>query len=226
MHPANSRFHFSFANYHDPLRMGFGALRVLNDDDVKPRSGFGRHSHKNIEIISYVVKGKLTHWDSVTKKEENIGRGNVQAISAGSGIWHSEMNKQGDWCRFLQIWIMPAKKGGAVRYNHQQFELADRENKLLHIVGNSKNKSTSPLYINSDVNLYASELTDSYAAVEFDLKPGRQAYIFCVEGSIHIKGYPLLNERDSLELMVAGKINFSLKGQHAHFIIIEMKKTS
>jgi redox-sensitive bicupin YhaK (pirin superfamily) len=225
VHPANSRFHFSFANYNDPSRMGFGVLRVLNDDDVIPRGGFGRHPHKDMEIISYVVKGKLTHWDSVTKKEKTIGRGNVQAISAGSGIWHSEMNKQNDRCRFLQIWVMPPKRGGAVRYNHQQFDLADRENKLLHVVGNPKNKSTSPLYINSDVNLYASELTDSYASVEFNVKPGRQAYISCVEGSLHIEGYPSLNERDSLELTASGKVNFSLKGKHAHLIIIEMKKS-
>jgi redox-sensitive bicupin YhaK (pirin superfamily) len=224
-HPANSRFHFSFANYNDKSRMGFGALRVLNDDDVKPRSGFGRHPHKDMEIISYVVKGKLTHWDSVTKKEQTIGRGHVQAISAGSGIWHSEMNKQGDWCRFLQIWVMPPKRGGGVRYNHKGFTLADRENKLLHIVGNPKNKGTSPLYINTDVNLYASEITDSCSSVEFELKPGRQAYITCVEGSMHVDGYPALNERDSLELTAAGKVNFSLKGKHAHFIIIEMKKT-
>lgn len=225
LHPANTRFHFSFANYYDPSRMNFGALRVLNDDDVTPHGGFGRHPHKDMEIVSYVVKGKLTHWDSVTQKQETIGRGHVQAISAGSGVWHSELNKQDDWCRFLQIWILPAKKGGPVRYNHQNFELIDRENKLLHIVGNPKNKDTSPLYINSDVNLYASEITDARAVVEFELKPGRQAYINCVEGSMHIEGYPSLNERDSLELSAAGKINFSLKGAHAHFVIIEMKKT-
>lgn len=225
MHPANTRFHFSFANYYDPTRMNFGVLRVLNDDDVTPRGGFGRHPHRDMEIVSYIVKGKLTHWDNVTNKEETIGRGHVQAISAGSGVWHSELNKQDDWCRFLQIWIMPPKKGGPVRYNHKNFELADRENKLLHIVGNPQNIDTSPLYIYSDVNLYASEITDSRAVVEFELKPGRQAYINCAEGSMHIEGYPSLDEQDSLELSEAGKIKFSLKGKHAHFIIIEMKKT-
>ncbi|MDG2394369.1 MAG: pirin family protein [Thalassotalea sp.] len=224
MHPANSRFHFSFANYKDPTRMGFGALRVLNDDDVIPHGGFGRHPHKNMEIISYVVAGKLTHWDSVTKKEQTIGRGHVQAISAGSGVVHSEVNKQGQWCRFLQIWIMPPKSGGPVRYNNKQFNLADRENKLLHIVGNPKNKGSVPLYINTDVNLYASEITNSCATVEFELKPGRQAYITCIEGSMHVEGYPSLNERDSLELRANGKIKFSLKGKMAHFMIIEMKK--
>ncbi|MFQ3175463.1 MAG: redox-sensitive bicupin YhaK (pirin superfamily) [Psychromonas sp.] len=203
--------------------MNFGARRVLNDHDITPHSGFSRHPHRDMEIISYIVKGKLTHWDSVTKIDETIFRGHVQAISAGSGIWHSELNKQDDWCRFLQIWIMPPKTGGPVRYNHQQFELKDRENKLLHIVGNPKNKESSPLYINSNVNLYVSELTDSRAIVEFELKSDRQAYINCIEGSMNIEGYPSLNERDSQELTAAGKINFSLQGPYAHFIIIEME---
>jgi len=225
MHPANTRFHFSFANYYEPTRMGFGALRVFNDDDVKPKSGFDRHPHKDMEIISYVVQGKLSHWDSVTKKEETIGRGHVQAISAGSGVWHSEMNKQNNWCRFLQIWVTPPKRGGKVRYNHQGFDLIDRENKLLHIVGNPKNKASSPLYINADVNFYASEIADSRATVEYELKPGRQAYINCVEGSMHIEGFPELNERDSLEVTAPTKLKFSLKGKHAHFIILEMKKS-
>lgn len=225
LHPANTRFHFSFANYYNPERMGFGALRVLNDDNVKPYSGFGKHPHKDMDIISYVVAGKLTHWDSVTQKEESIGRGHVQAISAGTGVWHSEMNKHDDWCRFLQIWVTPPKRGGKVRYTHQGFELADRENKLLHIVGNPENKESSPLYVNADVNFYASEITDSRANIEFELKPGRQAYINCIEGSMHVEGLPALNERDSLELTEPGKLSFSLKGDTAHFIIIEMQKT-
>lgn len=224
MHPANTRFHFSFANYYDPSRMGFGALRVFNDDNIKPHSGFGRHPHKDMEIVTYIINGKLTHWDSVTQKEETIGRGNVQAISAGSGVWHSEMNKQDDWCHLLQIWVMPTSRGGAVRYNHKGFELKDRENQLLHIVGNPKNKEIAPLYINSDVNLYASELTDSRASVNFELKPGRQAYINCVEGSLNIEGYPALKERDSLELKETAKLTFTVKDKHAHFIIIEMKQ--
>ncbi|WP_415229068.1 pirin family protein [Psychromonas sp.] len=223
MHPANTRFHFSFAHYYNPARMNFGALRVLNDDDITPHNGFDRHPHRDMEIISYIVKGKLTHWDSVTNKEETIGRGHVQAISAGSGVWHSELNKQDDWCRLLQIWIMPPKKGGAVRYHHQQFELEDRENKLLQIVGNPENNNTAPLTINSDVNLYVSELTNSRAVVKFELQPGRQAYINCIEGSLQIEGYPSLNERDSLELSAAGKINFSLQVPYAHFLIIEME---
>ncbi|GAA5131829.1 pirin family protein [Thalassotalea piscium] len=225
MHPANTRFHFSFANYYDPTRMGFGALRVLNDDEIKPHSGFGRHQHKNMEIISYVVKGKLTHWDSVTQKEATIGRGYVQAISSGTGVWHTEMNKQSQWCRLLQIWITPQKRGGNARYNQQGFELKDRENKLLHIVGRANTKNKAPLYINADVNFYASELTDSRVVVEFELKAGRQAYINCVEGSVHIDGFPALNERDSLAITTPTRLKIMLKGNHAHVIVIEMKKS-
>ncbi|WP_354625150.1 pirin family protein [Psychromonas sp. MME2] len=84
VHPADTYFHFSFANYYNPVRMHFGALRVLNDDEIKPHSGFGRHPHQDMEIISYIISGKLTHWDNVTEQQETIGRGHVQAISAGT----------------------------------------------------------------------------------------------------------------------------------------------
>lgn len=119
-----------------------------------------------------------------------------------------------------------AEKGGAVRYDQQQFSLQDRENKLLQIVGNPDNKKNVPLYVNSDVNLYVSELTQAQAVVQFNLLPERQAYINCIEGSVHIEGYPALNEKESLELSAAGVLNFSVNGKHAHFIIIEMLKTA
>ncbi|GEM79073.1 pirin family protein [Vibrio superstes] len=223
-HPANTYFHFSFANYYDPTRMNFGALRVLNDDDVTPHSGFDRHPHRDMEIISYIVHGQLTHWDSVTQKEETIGRGDVQAISAGTGVWHSELNKHDEWCRFLQIWVMPNRAGGPVRYNHKNIELEDRENKLLHIVGNPENQDSAPLYINADVNFYASELTEADASVSLELNPGRQAYIYCVEGSLNIEGLPTLNEKDALEITDPTSLTFTQNGETAHFVVIEMKK--
>lgn len=226
MHPANTRFHFSFAHYYNPQRMGFGVLRVLNDDEIKPQNGFGRHPHQDMEIISYVIKGKLTHWDSVTQQQETIGRGHVQAISAGAGIRHSEVNTQDDWCRLLQIWISPNNKGGPSRYHHQNFEAKERENNLLHMVGNITNKDRSALLVNADINVYASELTKPEADITFELTLGRQAYINCIEGSLNVvlsdDDHLILAERDSLELKQPGKVSFSLKGKHAHFIIIEM----
>ncbi len=209
MHPANTYFHFSFAEYHNPVRMNFGNLRVLNDDDVQPQGGFATHPHRDMEIVSYVVGGKLTHRDSAGF-HDTLGRGHVQTISAGTGVTHSELNEEEDWCRFLQIWILPEAADLPVRYENHKFELKDRENKLLHIVGNSKNKGQAPLYVCQDVNLYVSELTEKDKSVSFSLEEGRQAYLNCFEGSINIEGFPSLGERDSLELHGKSELDISL----------------
>ncbi len=221
-HPANTYFHFSFAHYHNPEKMNFGHLRVLNDDDVKPQGGFGTHPHQDMEIVSYIVGGKLTHRDSAGF-HDTLGRGHVQTISAGTGVTHSELNEEEDWCRFLQIWILPEAADLPVRYENHKFELKDRENKLLLIVGNSKNKGQVPLYVCQDVNLYVSELTEKDKSVNFSLEEGRQAYLNCFEGSINIEGYPSLGERDSIELHGKSELDISLASDNAHFILIEMQ---
>ncbi len=120
---------------------------------------------------------------------------------------------------------MPATKGGTVRYNQRNFHLSDRENKLLHIVANPKNKETAPLYVNADVNLYVSEITAPDTLVEFQLKPGRQAYINCIEGTMKIAGYPSLNQQDSLTISEEGCLKLSAADKYAHFIIIEMAQS-
>lgn len=224
-HPADTYFHFSFANYFDPNNMNFGVLRVLNDDDVTPHSGFDKHPHEDMEIVSYIVKGELTHWDSATNVEDTIGRGHVQTITAGDGVWHSELNKHDGWTRFLQIWITPPERGLPVRYENQKFELEDRLNKLLQIVGNTSNKDQVPLHLHQDVNFYVSEITDNKAKVPFSLKEGRQAYINNFEGSVNIKSLPTLDERDSLEVVGPAELEFTVNGDQAHFIIIEMAET-
>lgn len=227
MHPANTYFHFSFANYYDPKRMGYGVLRVFNDDDIQPKNGFGRHPHKDMQIISYVVRGQLTHWDSVTNQQETIGRGHVQAISAGTGLWHSEMNIHDEWCRFLQIWILPEQAGGPVRYEHQDFSPEERANKIVHLVGNPNNQSKVPLHVNADVNLYASEVIDSETQLNFDIAEGRQVYINCIEGNLTLtaqNGERIeLAEKDTLTLNNEHSLVFSSDQGYGHFIIIEMK---
>lgn len=224
-HPANTYFHFSFANYHNPDNIQFGALRVLNDDDVKPHGGFDRHPHKDMEIVSYIVKGELTHWDSVTDKEETLGRGSVQTVTAGSGLWHSELNKHDGWTRFLQIWILPPARRLPIRYDHQEYSLEERQNKLLHIVGNISNKDEVALHLNQDINMYVSEFTEEGAAVQFTLEKGRQAYVNNIEGRIEVEGMATLNERDSLEVVGPATLDFKYAGENAHFIIIEMAET-
>jgi hypothetical protein len=221
MHPANTSFHFSFANYYDPNNINFGTLRVINDDAVKPNSGFGTHPHDNMEIFSYVVDGKLTHRDSAGN-HEILSRGHVQCISAGTGLTHSEMNEQDDWCRFLQIWIKPEEYNLPIRYDFHKFTLEDRNNKLLQIISSSKNSEIAPLYLCQDVNVYVSELTDKNKCINFTLNDNRQAYIFCFEGNVDIKGYPSLKECDSLKVFEQDNFEFSLASDNAHFIIIEM----
>lgn len=221
-HPADTFFHFSFANYYNPQNMNFGVLRVLNDDDVLPHSGFDKHPHRNMEIVSYVVSGKLTHWDSATDVEDTLERGHVQTVTAGNGVWHSELNKHDEHCRFLQIWILPPANGLPVRYENHKFDAADRQNKLLHIVGNPAGQGEAPLYLNQDVNFYVSEMTDLDVRVSFSLKAGRQAYINNFEGTVEVDGVATLHERDALEIVGPAELTFSLADKNAHFVIIEM----
>ena len=133
-----SRFHFSFAEYRNPNNMNFGVLRVLNDDIVHPESGFDTHPHANMEIISYVVNGEITHKDSMGNSE-TLKRGEVQYLSAGDGIYHSEHNvHKSDDLRLLQIWIVPPKSGLPRLYGSKRFEEIDRKNRLLNIVSSQK----------------------------------------------------------------------------------------
>ncbi len=221
-HPANTYFHFSFANYYDPKNMRFGVLRVINDDRIKPNSGFNTHSHRDMEIFSYIIDGKLTHRDS-TGNHEVLSRGHVQYISAGTGVAHSELNEQNDWCRFLQIWVLPETPNLPVRYGLHKFSFEDRKNKLLQIICGSKNKDNAPIYLFQDVNVYLSELTKKDRKIYFDLDEGRQAYVYCFEGSVNINQYPSLGERDALKIYGKTKMEFTLRSDKAHFIIIEIQ---
>lgn len=220
-HPADTYFHFSFANYYDPDNMHYGVLRVVNDDNVKPHHGFDRHPHQNMEIVSYIIDGKLTHWDSATQQEDTLERGHAQAITAGNGVWHSELNNHDEWCRFLQIWIMPPAQGLEVRYNNCKFTPDARQNKLLHFVGSLENDN-APLMLNQDINMYASELTDPEAKVTFTLDAGRQAYINNVEGALNIDGITTLGLRDTLEITGPATLTFRAAETNSHFVIIEM----
>lgn len=228
MHPADTYFHFSFASYYDPANLNFGVLRVLNDDEVRPESGFGRHPHRDMEIITYVVSGTLTHWDSATDTEEQINRGEVQVITAGTGVLHSELNRQKESCRLLQIWIMPSAHGLPVRYDGKQFSLQERENRLLQVVGNPANAGKVPLYVNQDVNVYVSEITDNESTVPFTIAADRQAYINCIEGELEVAGCGeiiQLAAKDSLKIRSQCDLSFKAVSGGGHFIIIEMAKS-
>lgn len=212
-----SYFHFSFAEYYNPLNMGFGKLRVLNDDLVIPGAGFDLHPHQNMEVISYVVSGELTHSDSIGNIH-TLTRGNMQYMSAGTGIYHSEHNYGEDILRFLQIWIYPDKNGHTPNYGDYKFDWKDRKNKWLHMV--SGDQGDAPIKIHQDVNIYTVSL-DKESTIDFKVEEGRQVYLVQIEGKSQINDLEI-NEKDALEI-VEENINI-LAIEESHFILLEMKQ--
>ena len=214
-----SRFHFSFAEYRNPNNMNFGVLRVLNDDIVHPESGFDTHPHANMEIISYVVNGEITHKDSMGNSE-TLKRGEVQYLSAGDGIYHSEHNvHKSDDLRLLQIWIIPPKAGLPRLYGSSKFEEKNRINKFLNIVSSTDGNADIKIY--QDVNIYVSEL-EIDKSLEFEIKENRQIYFVQIEGSSNINEITL-NAGDAMEIVDIEKIEIKALG-NSHFLFIEMAK--
>ena len=214
----DSHFHFSFAEYYNPNNIQFGALRVINDDMVQPGTGFDTHPHRDMEILSYVIDGELTHADNMGNKA-TLTRGQVQYMSAGTGVLHSEHNRGTDGLRFLQIWILPDKAGHTPNYGDYRFAFEDRENKWLPIATGVNNKdSKAPIRINQDINAYATMLTDG-KPIDFTVGPGRQAYLVLIEGEADINGVNLAM-RDGLEV-VEENITITPKDS-AHILVIEM----
>lgn len=212
-----SKFHFSFAEYYNPHNIKFGVLRVINDDLVESNTGFDTHPHRNMEIISYVVNGELTHGDSMGNKN-TITRGHVQYMSAGTGVYHSEHNLGKDELRFLQIWIFPDKEDYKPNYGDYRFDWSDRQNKWLHMV--SSRNGNAPIKINQDTNVYSLEL-DKGKEINFQVNEGRQAYLVQIEGGAIINDIEL-NNRDGMEI-VEEDILIKAKDT-SHILILEMKK--
>lgn len=212
-----SKFHFSFAEYYNPSNINFGTLRVINDDLIQAGTGFGTHPHKDMEIISYVVDGELTHGDSMGNKN-TLYRGQVQYMSAGTGVFHSEYNLGEETARLLQIWIIPDKKGYAPNYGDYKFNWEDRKNKWLPIV--SPQDVDAPIKINQDSNIYVLEL-EKGKEIDFKIEEDRQAYLVQIEGSSTINQITL-NMRDGLEI-VEEDIKITAL-ETSHFLMIEMSQ--
>ena len=198
----DSRHTFSFGHYHDPAHMGFGALRVINEDRVEPGAGFDTHGHKDMEIISYVLDGALEHKDSIGTGSV-IRPGDVQRMSAGTGIRHSEFNPSEDApVHFLQIWIIPERAGIEPGYEQKAFPPAGRQG-VLRLVGSRDGRDGS-LTIHQDVDLY-STLLDTDGTVDFDLRPGRQAWLQIARGAIAVNGQ-WLRAGDGIAVTEAGPL--------------------
>lgn len=212
-----SIFHFSFAEYYNPNNINFGVLRVINDDLVDPSTGFDTHPHRDMEIVSYVVDGELTHGDSMGNKN-TLTRGQVQYMSAGTGVLHSEHNMKDKTLRFLQIWIFPDKKGYKPNYGDYRFNFDDRKNKWLHMV--SSKEGNAPIKVNQDVNIYSLEL-DEKREITLQINEGRQAYLVQIEGSSKINEIDL-DEKDGLEIV---EEDILIKAKSAsHILVVEMNK--
>lgn len=233
LHKANTRgitsnnwlesFHtFSFGHYHDATRKQFGALRVLNDDTVAPGGGFGKHGHMNMEIISIPLHGELEHEDNMGNQQV-IREGDVQVMSAGTGIMHGERNKNSDqFVKFLQIWIKPSQQSVAPRYDQKKFLETERRNQLVTIV--------SPMGEEEGLNIYQDAWLsmgrlDKGTTLDYHLhKKGNGVYLFVLEGDVMADEF-VMNRRDGLGLL--NRNTLTLKGDtDAEVLLIEVPMTT
>jgi len=192
----NSYHSFSFADYYDEDQIEFGPLRVLNEDRVAPGQGFGTHGHRNMEIISYVLEGELAHQDSIGTGS-TIRPGDVQRMSAGSGVRHSEFNaSKSNKLHFLQIWIQPNVSDIPPSYEEKHFDAAEKRGRLRLIA--SQDGEAGSVRVHQDVRVYGG-LFDAGERAELSLAPGRRAYVHVARGVVHANGVEL-NAGDALKL--------------------------
>ena len=211
-------FHsFSFAGYHDPAHMGFGNLRVINEDRIAAGRGFGTHSHQNMEIISYVLSGELAHKDSMGNVK-GIPPGDVQRMSAGTGVQHSEFNHaEGQTTHFLQIWIEPNVTGIAPGYEQKTFAERDKRGALRLVV--SPDGAQGSVQMHADARLYAG-LFDGDEAVVLALDPKRKAYVHLIRGQLEVNGQ-MLHSGDAALLEAEDRLSLA-KGQDAEVLVFDL----
>lgn len=225
-----SRFHYSFAEYRNPANSNFGVLRVMNDDLVQPHRGFGAHPHGDMEIITYIVEGELTHQDSMGTKE-TLGRGSIQFMTAGKGIKHSEFNHGDKPLRFIQTWIVPSQRGLKPNYGSScPVDPVNGKNQFHHLVSDTSNIEVStPVKISQDADAHAAEL-DLGQKIVHDLSEGRQAYLLCLEGEVTVNGKKL-GRHDACEIVGGGPLEIEAtgvedteNGKLAHILMFSMKE--
>lgn len=230
LYPAESRFtsnhgwlktshSFSFANYYDPNNMHFGSLRVLNDDFVSPGQGFGAHPHRDMEIVSIVLKGQLKHEDS-TGGSEILRPGEIQRMTAGTGVVHSEYNpSETEEVNFLQLWFLPEKQGLPPSYEQKAYDQHAMKNNLLPIVSN-RIQTENTANIHQDLTLYLSEL-DAHHDITFTQQDNRKIFLFVIEGQITLNQEIQLKERDSVRIIDQAKLHITANS-NANFMLIDL----
>lgn len=215
----DSRHTFSFGNYYDPNHMGFASLRVINEDKVIPAKGFGTHSHRDMEIISYVLSGALEHKDSMGNGSV-IRPGDVQRMSAGTGVAHSEFNASAtEPVHFLQIWLLPNQSGLPPSYEEKHFSFDDKSGQLT-LVGSPNGRDGSVL-IHQDVNLYIGNLEQGNH-IDYNVDNNRAVWIQVIKGSIFLNGKPL--EAGDGAAIVDEAITLTAEGDTAEILLFDMAK--
>ena len=214
----DSRHTFSFGEYHDPAHMGFGPLRVINEDRVQPGKGFGTHGHSDMEIVSYVLEGALEHKDSIGTGSV-IRPGDVQRMSAGTGIRHSEFNhSQSEPVHFLQIWLLPERAGITPGYEQKSFTKADKQGALRLIL--SRDGREGSVRIHQDADVYAS-VPGAGKTVTFALAPKRQAWVQVARGETEVDGKRL---KAGDGAAITGQASIAIKGmsEDAEFLLFDL----
>jgi hypothetical protein len=211
---------FSFASYQNPERMNFGMLRVLNDDLVQPKMGFGTHPHQNMEIISIPLKGALSHKDSMGNKRA-IEVGEVQVMSAGTGLTHSEFNdSKTDEVNFLQLWIIPEEMNVQPNYEQRQFDSTDQKNRLQTVVAPKDKLEGKALPITQQAYIYRSSL-DTGVALDLEVKsPNNGFYIFVVDGELEVAN-EILKSRDAIGVYETKNVQLNAQ-KSSELVIIEV----
>ncbi|WP_333864354.1 pirin family protein [Sphingobacterium sp.] len=233
LHKASTRGHadhgwlvsnhtFSFANYHNPERMHFGVLRVLNDDTVAEGRGFGRHPHDNMEIISIPLEGDLEHEDSMGNKAI-IRKGDIQVMSAGTGIIHSEYNKNTDQAvKFLQIWVYPNQRNVSPRYDQISLDIAQRQNRFQQIL--SPNPEDEGVWIHQDA-WFSMGHFDKDVQTKYQIKKaGNGVYIFVIKGSVTVEGQAL-ETRDGFGIWDVSEINLKSTSADTEILLMDLSMT-
>ncbi|MFN7249288.1 MAG: pirin family protein [Anaerobacillus sp.] len=213
-----SNFSFSFANYYDPSNLQFGPLRVFNDDIVQPNNGFGMHPHKEMEIVSIVLQGQLKHEDS--EGHTAITQfGEIQRMSAGTGIFHSEVNpSKAEPVSFLQLWILPDKENLQPSYQKTKFPIEKMKNNLLPVV--SKNSSENVAYIQQDTTLYLSDLEVGNKST-YTQESDRKIYLFVIDGEIVLNNQCTLMTRDTARITDTTTLFIDAK-ETTRFLLIDL----
>lgn len=214
----SARHHFSFGDWMDPDRIRFGPLRVWNDDRFRAGGGFGRHPHRDMEIITYVHRGALTHEDSLGNRGVT-GAGNIQVMSAGTGIAHSEFNHGDDDLELFQIWLVPDRAGHPPRWENGAFERAGRRNRLAALAS-GRPGTNGALAIHQDATLYAAEL-DAGVTVEHVLGAGRRAYIVPVRGALRLAGVAV-PARHAAEVEGAETLTLAADGTPTEVVLLDL----